>query len=193
MRPTLESPSDEGWVKPLLLAGTFAYLAGSTMLVWNGRDHLFTPLIGYRSPTSWIIKTTNDARVQALVEAGRTTLATFYRELELFSLILILAAIVVGVAGALPKARRPEADPINLMTMTVASILAYATFSGGAAFLGLLWGAGAIPLDPGATPAFWFLSMMTATILISWTAALLIHDITVLALQTRGGSHALHS
>jgi hypothetical protein len=185
MRLIIEEPRPTSLVKPLISAGMCAYLAASSVLIWNGRDQLYSPLADYRPLPLWTVTGTNDARIAALVDAGRSMLAASYQRLELFSAIFILYALLVGIAGAMPKGRRSEADPVALMTMTVASVLGYAAFSCGAVFCALLYNAQAIPVDIAGMPAYWFLTMVAASIMIAWTGGLLVHDLAVLALTRR--------
>jgi hypothetical protein len=191
MRPRIETPTEGGWVKPLVLAGTCVYLTAAATLLFNGRSSLLHSVTNYNPDLRWSIGTINQSRIDALLESGSPLLAYVYDKLILFSVIFTAFAVVVGLLGTLPKARHREIDPIALMTMTVGSVLACAAFSSGAAFLNLLWRAGALPLDLAGMPLFWFLSMICAATLTAWTAALLVHDIAVLALKPRTGSNPI--
>jgi hypothetical protein len=113
-----------------------------------------------------------------------------YDRLELFSGLFLIFALLVGLLTALPRSRRPETDPIVLMTMAMASVLVYAAFSGGALFCSLLYQAKTLPIDVAGTPLYWFATMVAATVLIAWTAGLLIHEMVVLALAARSAARS---
>lgn len=184
-----EVESAEGWVSPLLTIATVAYLAAATVFAIAGRGDLFAPVLTYKPSFSWLLSSANEVRVDALVSAGLTPVAWVYRRLEAFSAMLVIAAALIGFVGGFAQPRRQEADPVVLMAMTVLSILLYAFFSNGTAFMEWLWLSEALPVRLSAIPAVWLVSMASATILIAWTAALLLHDLVVLALTARTRRH----
>ena len=156
MRPRVEPTIEDDWVKPLISAGMLAYLAAVAMLAWRGHGAMIEPVAGFQPDLGWTIHVTNAARIGALLESGNPLIAFLYERLELFSILFVAFGVAVGLAGALPASRRTQADPIVLMAMTVASILAYAGHCAGPFFFGSLFAAGALSADIGATPAFWF-------------------------------------
>lgn len=185
MRMKVEVPEDQGWVRPLLWAGTFAYLAAAATLLWNGGHGLWEPIGTYRPDLTWTIEGARDARMAALFDSGRAAIGFFYAKLELFSALLVAFSVVVAVIGAMLPNKGHETDPLALTTLTVASVLGYAAFSNGSVFLARLRGADALSLDLGAMPITWFGAMMLATLLIAWTAGLLLHDLVLFARNSR--------
>ena len=177
------------WVIPLITVGTVAYVASGIALAWSAGDVLLNDMPTYKPAFTWTFSSANDLRTWALIEEGRTDVAILYRRFAYFSTYFIGFSIMVGALGAFLRPRLAKADPLLLMGLTIASVLGYSGFANGAACLEWLWSVGALPAAIGAWPAFWFLSIAAATLLIAWTAGLLLHDVLVLALTQRERSH----
>jgi len=191
MRRAIGMHIAQGWLKPLLIPAMAAYLAASAALVWAGRNSLLAPVSQYRPSAEWTVTAATEARIRALLDSGHDVLALLYSRLELFSALFLGAALVIGLVAALRRDRRSESDPVVLMTVALVSIMLYAAFSGGAAFCSLFCRPSSVLVGITGTPAYWFGSMIAATALIGWTAALLLHDVAVLALARRTQSPAL--
>jgi hypothetical protein len=183
----------EAWIVPLIAVGTVAYVISGIVIAWSAGDVLLSDVHAYKPQFTWTFSSANDLRAGALIDAGRTDVAMLYRRLEHFSTFFIGFSILVGALGAFLRPRLAKADPLVLMGLTIASVLAYSCFANGAAWLDWLWSIGALPASIGAWPAFWFASIAGATLLIAWTAGLLLHDVLVLALTQRERARALNA
>jgi hypothetical protein len=175
----------EAWVVPLIAVGTVAYVVSGIVIAWSASDVLLSDVRSYKPQFTWMFTSANDLRAWALIDEGRMDVAVLYRRLEHFSTFFIGFSIFVGALGAFLRPRLAKADPLLLMGLTIASVVAYSCFANGAAWLDWLWSIGALPASIGAWPAFWFASIAAATLLIAWTAGLLLHDVLVLALTQR--------
>lgn len=176
----------EAWVIPLIATATAAYVVTGIILASAAGDALITTVPTYKAEFNWAFTAANDHRALALIDEGRADVAALYRRLEYVSTLLIAFSVVVGGIGAFLRPRLAEADPLVLMGLTVASVAAYSWFANGGAFLDWLRSVGAIPASIGGWPGLWFASIGLATLLIAWTAGLLLHDVLVLALTRRG-------
>jgi hypothetical protein len=192
MRYRIETSESGSWVRPVVAAGTFVYLAACLALAWHGRQALLAPIDNFRPQLNWSVEATRQARLAMLVDAGEPVLAFLYGRLELLSGLFIFFAVAVGLVGACTRSQRPDSDPITLMMLTVASILSYAMYANGPVYLHMLFAAEAVGADVGAIPAVWCASMALTAVAMAWAGSLLAHDLAVSAAAARPGRQAAH-
>ena len=166
---------DNHWVKPLIAAGSLAYLAAAAVLIVRVGDPLFEPLHNYFPAFSWILSETDQARLAALLNAERWKTAMLYERLEIASVLLITYAAIVGICGALMKGRRLEISSTDLAAMVIGCFLCYALFTIGSGVADLLSNARLTSINLAAYPGVWFLAMVPATVLLAFTVGLLFH------------------
>jgi hypothetical protein len=172
-------------VIPLIATGTAAYLVMSALLAWKTGHFLVEGVATYKPEVTWTFSSANNLRAWALIDGGRMDVAALYRRLEQASMLFIIFSMSVGAVSALLRPRFAQADPLALMGLTIASVVAYSAFANGGTLLCWLEHAGGLPASIGAWPAFWFGSIAVASLLIAWTGGLLLHDLIVLALTRR--------
>jgi hypothetical protein len=193
MRYRIETSEAGSWVRPVVAAGTFVYLATCLALAWHGRQALMAPIENFRPQLNWGVEATRQARLAMLSDAGQPVLAFLYARLELLSGLFILFAVAVGLIGACARSPRPDSDPITLMMLTVWSILSYAVYANGPTYLHMLFAAEAMGSDVGAIPAVWCASMALTAIAMAWAGSLLAHDLAISAMASRPGRQTAHS
>ena len=173
---------EDHWVKPLIAAGSLAYLAAAAVLIVRVGDPLFEPLHNYYPTFSWLLFDTDQGRLTALLDAQRFQTAMLYDRLEVASGILILFASIVGLVGALIKGRRLEVNTTGLLAMSIGSFLSYAIFTVGSGLLDLASNAHITPINLAAYPGIWFVTMVPAAVLLAFTVGLLLHTALLRAL-----------
>src|SRR6478735_8261851 len=110
MRYRIETSESGSWVRPVVAAGTFVYLAACLALAWHGRQALLAPIDNFRPQLNWSVEATRQARLAMLVDAGEPVLAFLYGRLELLSGLFIFFAVAVGLVGACTRSQRPDSD-----------------------------------------------------------------------------------
>jgi len=170
------------WVKPLIAAGSLAYLAAASVLMVRVGDPLFEPLHNYYPAYSWLLFDADDARIKALMEAGRLQTAMLYDRLEMASGILILFGAVVGACGAFMKGRRLEVSSQGLVALSITSLLFYGLFTVGTALADIASNTRVTTINLAAYPGIWFLAVLPAAVLLAFTVGLLIHTALLRAL-----------
>ena len=170
------------WVKPLIAAGSLAYLAAACVLMVRVGDPLFEPLHNYYPAYSWLLFDADDARIKALMEAGRPQTAMLYDRLEMASGILVLFGAVVGACGAFMKARRLEVSSQGLVALSVTSLLFYGLFTVGTALADIASNTRVTTINLAAYPGIWFVAVLPAAVLMAFTVGLLIHTALLRAL-----------
>ena len=170
------------WVKPLIAAGSLAYLAAACVLMVRVGDPLFDPLHNYYPAFSWLLFDADNARIKALMEAGRPQTAMLYERLELASGLLVLFAAIVGGYGAFLRGRRLEVSSQGLIALSIVSLLCYGLFTVGTALADLASNARLTSINLGAYPGVWFVAVMPASVLMAFTVGLLIHTALLRAL-----------
>ena len=174
---------NDPWVKPLIAAGSLAYLAAAAVLIVRVGDPLFSPIYNYFPAFSWELLKVDAARLAALASADRLQTAVLYERLEIASALLVIFGMVIGAVGAFLKGRRLEANTGQLTGLLILCFLFYAFFTVGTAILDLGSAAHLLPWNLAAYPGVWFLTMVPMAVLVAFTFGLLINT-AILRIRT---------
>jgi hypothetical protein len=174
-----------GLMRPIAQALTLAYLAAACVFLWSSLGGLTTALHTYHPYFTWSLGVMTDARIVGLIDAGQRDLANAYAGLSQFSFLFVVLMVLVGVVAPFFGSARILSDPVKLMLMTVGSIFLFAAFTNGPVFSDMLWQARALPFNLANLPAFWFGTLITASLLIGWTLGLLAHDLVASFVATK--------
>lgn len=174
---SMSSEDQRGLMRPIAQALTLAYLAATCVFLWSSFGGLTGAVHTYHPNFTWSLETITAARIAGLADAGLVNLAGAYSGLSQFSFLFVVIVTLVGVVTPFFGSERILSDPVKLMLMMVISIFLFAAFTNGPVFSDLLWQARALPFNLANLPAFWFGTMISATLLIGWTLGIVAHDL----------------
>jgi hypothetical protein len=162
-----------------------AYFAAAAVFLVQAGPDMLSQIHTYHPNFTWSLGVIMADRVEALRTAHLNDLAVIYRQMTMFSGLMILFSVIAGAAGPFLAKPQIAADPVYMMVLAVGGVFFYAAFSNGPVFADALFQAHAVPFNLCNIPAFWIGSLVLATPLIAWTVALVLHDLIASILLAR--------